>query len=513
MKSYASALLSAITLILVMFAGPAGNSADTCRPAIRAEPSPYSLSETQLLCEWFSGPFTGFTIYGWSLARKFNASPIVLRPFLLNCVRQSNGSYAAGYSLAALADLGGLEKEDLSIFQGSSEGDTEYMSVFNAYCRYRLNDNPDAQLQVLADALEDPDVDYYVVELLGRIGPAASQLAGTVSERLSGDRDVDVFNAHATLFLVGSGPEVHLRALQTATLDTTADSESRGWAARALASCGPHPEVIDTLRTFLIEDVPLGGPDLCDVFAALGPDAEPLIPTLIDQAKPEVIFPIDAAQALLCVGDSVIPYMVDLLDDENLDHRCMANYVLAKYGVDRIERFKELLRLDSLTAHSWQVGCFLFNLTHDPHLLPVALEDLSDPDSQSHLTDLLVIEEFRRLEEHQVIPVCIAALSDPDMGARDQAIQVLRRQGPNPLVVETLIAVLRDPSFDLQRVAVGSLETIAQSNGPASIAAAEEPLRAVFERLPANSTGREREFHDEIGRLIDWIERDRANAQ
>jgi len=295
-------------------------------------------------------------------------------------------------------------------------------------------------------------VRVYAAEALGRIGPAAAQAVPALALGLKSDEAELRRTVASALGRIGPGAEASRPALSARLEDEDVAVrvaaalalyriDAREQAVTFLASCLGEQE--DRHRTAAAEALAMIGPaargalpklkvslsdpsgavrvDVARAIHRIAPEAEVAIPALVAEFETEAAS--DAESALIEIGTSAIPVLIEAMDSPNADVRSSAISALGWMGRKAERAIPHLVA--TLPDHRVETS--------------MALDRIGAP----------------------AIPVLIEALDDPNAGVRSGAALSLYIMGPKASpAVQALTAALQDEDCEVRWWAGSALRRI-----------------------------------------------------
>lgn len=242
------------------------------------------------------------------------------------------------------------------------------------------------------------------------------------------------------------------------------DGDVSGWAGRALAAIG-SPSVTALTESLTHESIKVRL-DAAYTLATLRDKAKPALPTLIGLLTDKTYtgnWRLD--QAIVCIGQDVIPALEAQLDEPDFEVRLRVAGVLSRFrkdGAQAIPTLREALkRDDAVTRRSG-----MFYLVEMGPVAAIALPDMlatmDDPDDEVRRGALHAISLHQHTHE-EVTPAIIAALNDP--ANRNAAASILSRSKPKQ-AVPALIHCLNDEDLVFRAAAAFALAHIKPDTKP-----------------------------------------------
>ena len=406
-------------------------------------------AEIQLVSRFLAHPDSERRFEGIRLAIALDVPGESIEPYLRAIASDSSYWPNPYMALTAMADLGVLAREDL-VFLDMAEVPESYASMAEAtraHLNFRLGLEGPGQLEAMLDNVSGmtPCDAWAAIRLVTRLGGEATDTAPQL-ERLLDDPELSP-HVHAALCCLGIDADDHLGILIDSALH--GDPSSIRYAAiDALGICGSGPRVIEAIDAVLLDPDPSIVTAGFRTILELGPSAQSLAPSIIAAIRRRAILgrDIDHALALLAMGESIVPYMQSLLEDDDPWVRATANYVLYEYGVDPMDRISALARIPISDSSIGIPTTDLMELIGSP-AIPTLIADLQNADTPRESCTLVKLVRLSHLIPDDMLgPICLVSLDMNRRGLeRELAIAIIGGHLENVTSIRILELALSDP--------------------------------------------------------------------
>lgn len=280
----------------------------------------------------------------------------------------------------------------------------------------------------LTKAVQAPDirVRFNAIVALGRIGPPAADAIPDLKKTLENpDQDVRLLVTDALLNLGPEGVKVSLEIGEKATDFAEALKHSsklvRAWAVGVLGRRGPEAADAKQAATVLADKLqdPEVSVRLCSAAALgqLGPQAGPAIPALMTLEKGSDQERVSAHAALILIGKSATPDLVETLQSTEPADRQRVLAVLLDIG---------------------------------PATVPTLVKAANDPRLPVRLGALQALLDLGP-RAFEAMPVLQKLVKDPEAQVRAKAIDAIREIEPAaPQSLDLFVAAFQDPKEDVR---------------------------------------------------------------